>query len=482
MKLGGLDVGTTGCKVSVYDEKGTFLCNSYREYASVRDNDQQVIDPDAVWNGVLEVIREAAGKVGTIDAIGVTSFGESFVLLDENDRVLMPSMLYTDPRGTEEYQTFDDDAVIRITGIKPHAMYSLPKLMWVKKHRAGLYEKTKRILLCEDFIIYKLTGVAQIDYSLASRTMAFDIHDRCWSGEMLRLAGIDEKKLSRPVCGGTVAGPIRCPELSMPETVIVNGCHDQMAALMGAGVLESRAAVDGTGTVECVTPVFDTVPENRAFYEGSYAVLPHILNDKYICYAFSFTGGAALKWFRDTFAPDTSYKELDASIGDKPTGILVLPHFAGAATPYMDSGAKAAFVGVTLGTSRSDLYRAVMEGVTYEMLLNMERLQEAGIVIDRLYATGGGANSPAWLQIKADILGRELVALDAPEAGAAGTVMLTGVAVGAFSDLETARSVMVRERKTYRPDMALHAEYEKHYRRYRRLYEAVRPLMDQEET
>lgn len=479
MKLGGLDIGTTGCKLSVYDDKGLFLCNAYQEYASVRDNDQQMIDPEAVWAAVLKVIREASAQAGTVDVIGVTSFGESFVLLDDQDRILMPAMLYTDVRGTEEVKLFDREQVISITGIKPGAMYSLPKIMWVKKHRPELYEQARHILLMEDFIIYKLTGVAQIDYSLASRTMAFDIHSCCWSRELLAVAGIDAEKLSRPVCSGTMAGPIRCTELSMPETMVVNGCHDQMAALIGAGVLDCRTAVDGTGTVECVTPVFDKVPENRALYDGSYAVLPHVLPGKYVCYAFSFTGGAALKWYRDTFAPEKTYQALDAEVGDKPTGILVLPHFAGAATPYMDNGSKAAFVGVTLGTSQADLYRAVMEGVTYEMLLNIEHLQEAGIEIDRLYATGGGANSPVWLQIKADILGRELVALDAPESGAAGTVMLCGVAVGLFKDILEARSVMVKERKIYYPDKALHEEYKKHYQRYRKLYEAVRPLMEE---
>lgn len=476
MLLGGLDIGTTGCKLSLYDEKGAFQYNSYREYASKRGDDAQEIDADAVWAAVQEVILESAAY-GKIDAIGVTSFGESFVLLDEEDNVLLPSMLYTDKRGNEECKRFDAAEVESITGAKPHGMYSIPKLMWVKENLPEVYARTKRVLLFEDFIIYKLTGVAQIDYSLACRTMGLDLREKCWSRRIFDFAGIDMEKMSRPVPSGSAAGKIIVPELNCPDTVVVNGCHDQLAALLGAGVSEQYTAVDGTGTVECVTPVLTEIPAGRELYAKGYTVVPHYLDGKYVCYAFSFTGGAALKWYKDTFAAEESYGELDVKAKDGPTGILILPHFAGAATPYMDENSKAAILGVTLATSRYDLYKAVMEGVTYEMLLNIEELEKGGIRIDRLYATGGGAKSRAWLQLKADILNRDIVALDAPEAGAAGTVMLAGIALGAFADLDEARCVLVKEKETYHPNPARHEAYRKHYERYRGVYDAVRPLI-----
>ena len=156
---------------------------------------------------------------------------------------------------------------------------------------------------------------------------------------------------------------------------------------------------------------------------------------------------------------------------------MVLPHFAGAANPYMDSFSKAAFVGVTLETTKADMYKAIMEGVTYEMLLNLNRLKKAGISPKKLYATGGGANSEVWLQMKANILGVPVTALDAPEVGTVGTIMLTGVAVGAFSDIRSAAKIMVKEKKTFYPDAELNKQHMEIYKRYEKLYNAVRPLV-----
>ncbi|MGM9682421.1 MAG: L-fuculokinase [Eubacteriales bacterium] len=479
MKIGGIDVGTTGCKLTVYNEAGELLHKEYVSYEVSRTAGEHEIDGRLIWEGVRILIRKSTDCVGNIDAIGVTTFGETFVMLDEADRVLCPSMLYTDPRGREESGIFDPQTVMEIAGVKPHAMYSLPKIMWIKKNRPEIYKKAKRIMLFEDFIVYMLTGQAQIDCSLAARTMGLDIRACRWSRELFDIAGIDVRKMSAVVRSGTVAGTVRAElarELGLHGTVIVSGCHDQVASAAGAGAFEKGVAVDGTGTVECITPVFSRIPENPELYGDNYSIVPYIEPGKYVCYAFSFTGGAAVKWFRDRLAENRSYGELDAEIGSEPGSILVLPHFSGAATPYMDPDSKAAFLGVTLETTRADLYRAVMEGVTYEILLNLKRLERAGIVPKKLYATGGGALSPVWLQMKADVLGLPITGLFAPEAGAAGTVMLTGIATGVFRDLQEAKRVMVREGKTYLPDAQKHEKYARLFRRYEKMYDAVRPL------
>ena len=481
MKLGGIDVGTTGCKLTVYSEDGRLLNKAYVGYDISRVTGEHEIDGSVIWNGVKAVIRETTKKIGNVDAIGITSFGESFVMLDGQDNVLMPTMLYTDPRGEAEVLCFDEEAVIEIAGVKPHSMYSLPKIMWVKNNRPALYEKADKILLFEDFIVYMLTGVAQIDYSLAARTMGLDIRALRWSEKLFEMAGVDVTKMSKPVLPGSVAGKVKpalCRELGLQDTLIINGCHDQVASAVGAGVFNAGEAVDGTGTVECITPVFDEIPQDKALYDDSYCVVPYVEKGKYVCYAFSFTGGAAVKWFRDRFAEQMSYQELDALVDHTPGDILLLPHFAGAATPYMDAHSKAAFVGVTLETTKADLYKAVMEGVTYEMLLNINRLKRSHIQPKKLYATGGGASSAVWLQMKANILGMPIVALDAPEVGALGTVMLVGVATGAFQNLEDAARVMVKEKGTYYPEQALFEQHAKIYKRYEKLYDAVRPLLE----
>lgn len=484
MKIGGIDVGTTGCKLTVYNEKGELLHKEYEEYEISRNAGEHEIDGALIWRSIKTIIRKTTEKIGNLDAMGITTFGETFVMLDEEDRILCPSMLYTDPRGAEEVKLFDAQTVMEIAGVKPHSMYSLPKIMWIKRNRPEIYEKTKKIMLFQDFIVYLLTGRAQIDRSLAARTMGLDIRKGEWSERIFQQAGIDVGKMSAVVKSGTIAGKVRAEltkELGLDGTVIVNGCHDQVASATGAGAFESGMAVDGTGTVECITPIFDKIPENRGIYEENYAIVPYIEEGKYVCYAFSFTGGAAIKWFRDRFAKDKSYRELDGEVDDKPGDILVLPHFAGAATPYMDNGSKAAFLGITMETTGADLYKAIMEGVTYEIRLNLNRLNAYGISPEQFYATGGGANSPVWLQMKADILGYPVTSLSAPEVGSLGTIMLTGVAVGAFENLSAAKKTMIKEGKTYYPDPVKHEQYLEKYKRYEKIYRAVRPLLGESE-
>ena len=480
MKIGGIDIGTTGSKLTVYDEKGNFLDREYIEYEINRNTGEHEIDGKVILSGVIDVIKKTTKKIGNIDVIGITSFGETFVMLDKNDNILFPSMLYTDPRGTDEAKTFDEQLVISIAGVKPHSMYSLPKIMWIKNNKPQIYEKAEKILLFEDFIIYMLTGNAVIDRSLAARTMGLNIKALDWSDELFNIAGVDKIKMSKVVKSGNIAGKVKpetAKDLGLEGTVIVNGCHDQVASAVGAGAFLADEAVDGMGTVECVTPVFDKIPKDKELYDSSYSVVPYVEDGKYVCYAFSFTGGAAAKWYRDNFAKELSYKELDNMIDDKVGYILCLPHFAGAATPYMDSGSKAAFLGVTLETKKEDLYKAILEGVAYETLVNLKELEKADIKPQKLYATGGGAASAVWLQIKADIMGLPITPIDAPEVGALGTIMLAGVSVGAFSDLKEVKSVMVKEKQTFYPNKEKHSEYMKRFEKYEKIYAKVRELM-----
>lgn len=492
MVIGGLDVGTTGCKVVLYNEKAELLNTYYCEYNTTHKNGQHEIDFADVKRGVLSLLSEAVGRY-KLDALGVTSFGETFAMLDDEDNILAPSMLYTDPRGSAECEYLCDklgkDNLTMITGVKPHPMYSISKIMWHKNNNPDAFSACKRILLGEDFIVYTLTGIAQIDYSLAARTGAFDIEKKSWISEVFELAGVDVSLMSSPVPTGSIAGEITDEIRGLLgidyKFTVVNGGHDQVAAMIGSGVFETNQAMDGTGTVECIPVILKEKPANVKFYEGGYSVVPYV-DGLYACYALSFTGGATLKWFRDNFAElenelcsmqnKNVYAELDRKTGDKPTGILVLPHFAGAATPYMDNDSKAAFVGITLETTKIDLYKALMEGTSYEMLLNFNTMRAQTGEIDEIRATGGGATSDVWLQIKADILDTEITALSCKEVGATGTAALAGVAIGVFDGLKTSVSDMVKVRKVFEPREDNRKAYSSLYKKYANLYNAVKGL------
>ncbi|MDE5939470.1 MAG: carbohydrate kinase [Lachnospiraceae bacterium] len=503
MKIAGLDIGTTGCKLTVFSGEGKEIDRAYRDYPVTRGGNGHEVDAASIMEGVLSVLGAMAGKYPDICGIGVTSFGETFVFTDGEGKPLHRAMLYTDPRGKEECleltQKMEGRRIAAITGLRPHEMYSLPKMMWVKKNRPEIYEQAKHAFLMEDYVVFHLTGKAQIDYSLAARTMAFDIASLSWSRELFEMAGIDVGLMSETVPIGTPAGPV-LPDIAWrtglsEKTRIVSISHDQVAAAVGAGVFDAETAVEGAGTVECITPIYEGLPPSDVMYDGYFSVVPYVIPGRYVCYAFSYTGGALIQWCVDTLAKkekalaeaagispheylEQAYvREHGESGAAEPTGFLVLPHFAGAATPYMDTGSKGAVIGLTAAHTVSDIYRACMEGVAYEMLLNLEWLKGSGIHFRMLHATGGGALSAVWTQMKADILNIPFTTLKTANAGTVGSAMLTGIAAGCFTDLDDAAAHMVEKTDVYLPDAARHEKYMEVFSRYRKMYDLVRGLV-----
>jgi len=493
----GVDVGTTGCKCTIYDITGVIKSEAYMEYKVNIDNRFHTINPEMVWKSVKKVIKITAENINDIKGIGVTSFGEAAIILDENNQSLMDSMLYTDIRGEEQCERiisrFGLSYINEKTGLNPSPIYSISKLMWLKENRKELMDKCKRICLFEDYIVYMLSGIHQIDYSLASRTMAFDINTLKWDDDILNFAGIEKILMPNLVTIGSKAGEIKpevAAELNINEQIlIVSGCHDQIAASIGTGATKENMAVDGAGTVECITPVFTEKVDKNILYKGSYAIVP-FLNNNYVTYAFSFTGGALLKWYRDKIAymeakvsvekGESAYENFNNQMNVyEPSNILVLPHFAGAATPYMDNNAKGAMVGLSIDTTSIQIYQALMEAVVYEMLLNIERLEEAGIIIDTLYATGGGAASKEWLQMKANILNRSIVTLESDQSGTLGCAMLVGIACGLFENMDEATKKFVKTGKQYKPEPKMHEKYMKLYKKYKKMYNAVKDILEE---
>lgn len=505
MKIAGLDIGTTGCKLTVFDGDGSELGKSYRDYPVKRNAGAHEIDVGALMEGVYAVISDMAHQYPDIAGIGVTSFGETFVMTDEDGNPLAPAMLYTDKRGKEEcrhlVEKLGSEKIARITGITAHEMYGLPKIMWRKDHDPEIFEKTRHIFQMEDYVVFSLTGNARIDYSLATRSMAFDINSLSWSDEMLDAAGIDKALFSTPVPTGTDAGVITDKAANRTglskDTHIVSIAHDQVAACVGAGAFDERTAVDGAGTVQCLTPVFDRMPAVEKMMPGKYVIVPHVIPGKYVTYAFSYTGGALMQWCTQNLAKketelgqaqsvsvneylEAEYTRNRLSAGldpEGPSGMLVLPHFAGAATPYMDTGSKGAILGLTADSKVSDIYRACMEGVTYEMYLNYKNVTRAGARPEIIHATGGGARSEVFMQMKADMLALPVVALATVDAGTVGSAMLTGIAIGVFAGLEEATGKMVEKVKKYEPRAKYHEKYMEVFERYEKLYDAVRGLM-----
>ena len=370
MHLLGIDVGTSGCKASVIASNGQVVGKAYREYFLEKPRPGwEELDPERIWKAVQEVVRgslAAVEKKEPVGAISISSFGETVVPVDRDGRPLYRGILYIDPRGQEEAQELKEllgeDKVNRITGASIHSMYSLPKIMWFRRHEPELYEKTWKFLLFADYILFRLGAEPHTDYTLAARTLAFDIVQKQWSKDILDTAGIPVEKFGRPVQSGTVVGQLspKWKEFFGMEgdALLVAGGHDQPCAALGAGAIHPGLAIDGLGTTECVTPTFSRPVFGQQMTGNGFACVPHTVAGRYVTYAFTFTSGSVLKWYRDIIRP--AYKQEAAELGVNvydliidcatpgPSGLLLLPHFAGAATPYMDNDAKGMMVGLSI--------------------------------------------------------------------------------------------------------------------------------------
>ncbi len=498
MSLLGLDIGTTGCKAIVFSVEGELLAHAYREYGVIYPQPGWVeIDPNKVWHCAGEVIREVASKVHSdpIKALSVTTLGEAFTPIAEDGTILANSMTCIDNRGVEQTESWNrtpgKERVFQITGQPVHIGYSLPKLMWLKDEQPAIFDKARKFLLYEDFIYFKLGLEPTIDYSLAGRTMAFDVKEKKWSDEMFSTAGIDPGVMATPRPSGEVVGEIPASiaeELGLPKgTIAVTGGHDQPVNALGGGVISEGVAVDGMGSTECVTVGFNKPPLNEKMLAANYPVYPHVKPGMYVSLAFSFTGGNLLRWYRDTFASDMVkeaektgidvYDLILRDVPEGPTGIYTLPHFTGTGTPYMDPDSKGTITGLTLGTTREQFVKALVEGITYELRLNLETLEEAaGVKIDRLRAMGGGARSKMWLQLKADITGKEVVSLAVSECGCLGAAMLAGVGVGEYGSVDEAVELLVSEVELFEPDPDMYEQYTERFAVYSQLYPTLKDI------
>lgn len=488
--VAGLDIGTTGAKIVLFKTNGELVDKFYRPYPSSRGSSGHEMDPLAIKESVLALVKDVLQECPDLLGIGVTSFGESFVCLDENDEPLFPILLYTDPRGEEEAKfltsKLGEKAIERKTGLKPHAMYSLPKLAYLKNHDSETFSKVKKVFLMEDYAIYLLSGKRGIDPSLASRTLGYNVEKNCYDQEIFDALGIDPSLFPPILPSGSPIRGLKKELAESKEDFILSPCgHDQFACALGSGVVNQGEAMEGAGTVESLIPCFNGEASSN-LSEDCFNLVPYF-DIGHLTYAFSYTGGACADWFLKAFCSEEERKDpkiherLSSHYNGRPTGMLWLPHFAGAATPYMDLGSKACCLGMDLSTRREDFYLAVLEGVAYELKVNLDALNKHGVPVERLIASGGGSKNPVWNQIKADVTGLPLYLLDGEEAGCRGSAMLVSVASGCYPSLKEAMDAFVHVKKIVKPNPEAREAYAKMYRRYARVYKAVRPLMEDEQ-
>jgi xylulokinase len=502
MSLLGIDIGTTGCKAMALSVQGKILGTAHREYDVVRPQTGWAeLNSQLVWEQIQDVIREVAAQTAhdPVEAICVSSMGEAMTPVSRDRQILGNCLLGFDTRGAEttaKLAALDPVMFFERTGNVVSTIYGGQKLIWLRDHRPELFEKTYKFLGWADLVAYLLGGDPVTDYSLANRSLFFDLRQQHWSAETLAYVGMPAEKLPGLAQAGTAVGTL-APHIAAhlglrPGIQIVIGSHDQCVNAVGAGALRPGIAAYGLGTYFCITPVYDSIPPAAMMIKSKLNVEHHALPNLYVSFYYNLTGGALLKWFRDTFAALERtaaqakgldvYDHLLAEMPAEPTNLLVLPHFAPTGPPYYDDNPNGLITGLTLETSRGEFLKGLLEGVTYYFRVGLVRLAEAGIFIQECRVSGGAARSDAWLQLMADILARPLSRPTITEAGALGAAILAGVGGGIYDSAEQAVNALVRVERIFEPNTRRQALYDERFARYGLLYPFAKQLSGAPQT
>jgi xylulokinase len=480
MSLLGIDVGTSGCKVAAFSLEGSCYGVEYCGYDMLDlEACNCELDSQNIWLIVKDTIREAVSKVPVADpveALSVSSFGEAFVPVTKEKQILATSILSCDKRGAEYIESLknfkDQDELYKINPNILSPNYSLPKLMWIKEYQPELYEHADYFLLWADFICFMLGSEVFTSNSLANRTLLFDFRRNNWSEQLLDWSGIDKEKLGQIVHGGQIVGSISskiAKELGLSSDVkIVSGGHDQCLNALGSGCIFPGTATCGIGTYECITPVYSQIPEFNKMMSAGINVEHHVLPGLYVSFIFN-QAGMLVKWFRNTFAGNENsndiYSKLESEIPDKITDIFSFPYFEATGAPYYANGAKGGFIGLSASSSRGDIFKSLLEGISFYFVEPINNLKKLGISMERFIASGGGAKSNKWLQIKADIMGVPFVRPQFTECGTMGAAMLAGVATGIFSEKD-AVEIYFKEDAVFEPDAKRNSRYTEKLQKY----------------
>ena len=492
----GIDVGTSGTKSLLVDESGAVAARATAEYPihSPRPLWTEQ-DPEDWWRATVSTVRDvlaAAGAAGRdVASVGLTGQMHGMVLLDSEGEVLRPCILWNDQRTGAECAEITERVgaarVIQLTGNPILAGFTASKITWTRRNEPEVLARTAHWLLPKDFIRYRLTGEFVTEPSDASGTAFFDIKRRCWSEEMLEAVGMQPEwlpELAESIDPSAKVNSGAAELLGLLEgTPVAGGGGDQAAQAVGMAIVSegSVSAAMGTSSV-----LFATSDECRVEPEGRLHTFCHAVPGKWALLGVVLSGGGSLRWYRDAFCAEecASAREsgrdpyeviLEAAAEAPPgcEGLIFQPYLTGNRTPHGDSNARGTFFGLTLRHDRRFFTRAILEGVAYALNDSLSIMRELGLETSRITASGGGARSPLWRQILADVLQARIDMVNVDEGAAFGAALLGGVASGIYSDVQSAARAVVEQTVSTPPGEAA-GLYSEFYQRYRALYPALR--------
>ncbi|QUL99363.1 MAG: hypothetical protein IMF26_04730 [Candidatus Fermentithermobacillus carboniphilus] len=489
----GLDIGTSSCKVLAVTEQGDVLSTVRREYRYVFPRNGWVeLNPEDVWNAVVSGLGQVASQVvprfGKPASIAVSVSGDEIMPLCGN-QALYNVIMSSDVRGKEELDALltkmDPGEIHSATGLPPAPKYGINRIVWFKHNMPELYSRTTKFATWEDFIIGRLTGKYVCSTSSAARLMCFDLNRDSWYDRIIDALEVRHDLLPEVVRPGTIVAGLSSelvPELeAMSNVPVVTGGFDQACSALGCGVTEEGIMGIGTGTVESASFYSKTrLPTT------SYPANPSLTGDGFVYTITNPSGGSVLRWFRDNFMfgglpPDTSgvdpYDVLLNEMPESLSGLLVLPHFAGAGAPLHDPRSLGAIVGLRLSTTRGMFVRGLIEGITYELRLIAEHFcRTTGVAVREVRAAGGGSKSDRWLQIKADVLHQPVHRLRVADASALGAAIMGFTGIGLFDTPVDGVTAMVKRERCFLPREDVASLYERYYAVYCEFYRSIAAL------
>jgi len=474
-----LDAGTTSIKGALFDLSGVLLCSCLHEYPLEKPAPDIVeLDPEIYWEGAQAVIAGILEKTkaspDTITALGVTSQGETLIVLDRHGKPLRKAIVWLDNRAKKEADSIRDqfgrEQVYQVTGqqdIVPG--WSASKILWLRQHEPEIFKTAAKYLMVADYLIYRLTGRFATDHAMNPSVLYYDLRKGCWWGAMLEFLGISNGQLPSLLNSGEVVGPVVAAIGLSKKTLVTVAPIDQVTAAVGAGNIAPGMVTETTGCAlaVCATverPVYD--PQMRV---GLYR---HALPGLFVLLPWIPTAGMILRWFRDEFGDGADYATMVdpvAAIAPGCEGLILLPHFSGMNSPDINPEAKGVLYGITTAHRKAHVVRAILESVAFALRDNVELLVEMGIPCRDVTSLGGAARSNLWLQIKADILQRNITVMHCEEATSLGTAILAATGTGGFSDIGKAVKAMVRTTVTISPNPENRGIYNNVFQQYKDL-------------
>ncbi len=444
-KILGIDVGTTSLKGCLFDENGKEIASVTKAYTLLTQGDKVEFPAESYFQLCKEAYDELAQN-GPIDALAIDTQGETLVFLDKDGKPLMNAIVWLDNRAEKEARAIEEKfglkAVYETTGqTEVPAGYPAPKVLWLKNNQPALFAKLDKILLLEDWLLYRLTGKFACEKSLYSSTLYLDIRTGEYWKEMLDFIGIDESYLPPLYESGEKIGKYMGAD-------VCTGALDQISGFIGSGIVAEGSVSEMTGTALAVCALSNKIPP---YFEGIKVPAYYVGKDKYCLLMWAPTAGMVMEWYRKNFYQNAEYKQIDDEAGQIPLGsdgLVVSPNMRGSVMPTNDPDLKGGVYGVDLKHTRGHFTRAIMESIACLLRQYLERL---AIPVEEIVSIGGGSKSKLWLQIKADITGKKVKTLKNKETGCLGTAIYAGYGSGIYASVNSAVEKLVEAKSITLP-------------------------------